>query len=423
MLIDSPQAMVALAPSKSRSCLSALSDEETEYVSLRETNSTVGSEIDYWGSKMVSGRPFSMDLHICNISLQPVAHACPGMAHLVIAFKKAKAAAQYHAGLALNALEKTLLRLDRACVTFAITYDFRNNPLPMVELIQGFSRLHHKCESMLAQQLVAIAMLVPDNLYTMPAKGSIRNFLRESNLPSCPHLIAHQEFIAEEFFRLLSCPSIPVETDEFVSLTGVRKSADTQKVQETCIAKLVPFRHQHDTRDNCRPSVALEPVMHALDNGDVRVIQTPAADVMIRQGSPRKRLELQPTLDVDSSKDSLTTPASSLQEKPSSTDLQELQVVKALKFQCDGSKLQELVGTTFSMRELTIDAESVSKILQPPQAKKKPTKQRQQVRSSDFTKEVQVLCSDGCSVVFECMKPLVLCRFREFKDVLSKMCD
>jgi hypothetical protein len=180
-------------------------------------------------------------------------------------------------------------------------------------------------------------------------------------------------------------------------VASVRESSDNQPgLVETCVASLVPFRQapastDEDNKGESRVASVpqIEPVMKVLDNGDVRVIQSAATDVMLRQVSPY-------AASIDDAKT----------EKPSSTDLQSLQ---ALKYRCPAARLREFSGTHFHIGELTVDADAASSILgQQAKEKKSPkgtsskkASARNNLQSENFVAGVWALCFDGIKRIFD----------------------
>mmetsp|Transcript_47335 Transcript_47335/g.75626 ORF Transcript_47335/g.75626 Transcript_47335/m.75626 type:complete len:401 (-) Transcript_47335:120-1322(-) len=386
--------------SKSSCCLSAggLSESDTAYMSQRITSSASSSSLDEAGnidshtpsSKIIEGRSFSMDCQVCSISFEPNITGFPGMAHLTLVLQKARVVTQYHIKTVSQALESTLQRIERACTNFVISYDLRNARMPMPELAQTFAKLHREHAPQFARQLKAIAVLVADNLFTMAAKNGTRNFIRGSCFPSCPHFVGHSRANAEDFFRALPCRTHPKGMDSFVSLVSADEVSDEPECVETCIGKLVPL-HRQDSNDDA--NIVVRPMMHQLSNGDVRVVQTAAIDVMLRQ-DPQSKIR-------------------SDGETSSKESLQSNRTVKAFKFQCSPVKLQEFIGAIFHIGELTIDADAASKILANTRKNKNAAGKKRctdggqgnsHLRSAAMFKDVNSTCLGGVAVLIELLK-------------------
>jgi hypothetical protein len=191
---------------------------------------------------------------------------------------------QYHIKRVQQSLETILQRLQNAGVKFVATYDLRRC-VADPQIAQALAKLHRKFDEFLSFHLAAIALLVPDNLFTLASKGSrVVSFLMESCMPNCPQAILHSEVIAERFFAAYrESSSIPF----FVSVAGVRSdSVHKPGTVETCVASLVPLKPAgpqiRANIDGVGHALPLATMMHTLENGDVRVIQSAATDVMIR---------------------------------------------------------------------------------------------------------------------------------------------
>jgi hypothetical protein len=250
---------------------------------------------------------------------------------------------------------------------------------------------------------------MPDNLFTIASKSKVGNFIKESCLPKCPRVIVHGESMAAHFFRDLLDPPSAVPA-AFVSVVGVREASDSKLGGvETCVATLVALRRPRsdtDSTTDTEPEVASvvqnAPLIRTLDNGDVRVIQSAATDVMLRQTTP---LQDQQVTDIEAGVPEVKTcemPASIVtkNEDVSSSDLLALQ---ALKYQCPAAKLEEFVGTHFHIGELTIDADAASSILHPPRkpsrAQKSKSAQKDELQSEKFAAGMWTVCMAGIAKI------------------------
>jgi hypothetical protein len=341
--------------------------------------------------KIIEGRSFSMDCQVCSISFEPHINGFPGMAHLTLVFQKTRVVTQYHVKTVSQALERTLQRMEQACTSFVISYDLRNARMPMPELAQTFAKLHREHAPQFARQLKAIAVLVTDNLFTMPAKNGTRNFIAGSAFPACPRFVGHSKARAEDFFRALPCRARPKGAGSFVSLVGADVADHEPGCVETCIGKLVPFNGDENNNSEASIEVHNAPMINQLANGDVRVVQTAASDVMLRQ-NPQSKTQA----------DGATSP------KDNSGDLHFLRTVKAFKFQCATVKLQEFIGTNFHLGELTIDADAASPVLASSEKKRNSRKRcndrKQCDRSAAMFRDVHSTCFDGVYVLVAMLK-------------------
>jgi hypothetical protein len=284
-----------------------------------------------------------------------------------------------------NHLECTFKRLGYVGVPFVAAYDLRSC-MPSPQIAQALGRLHRKYENLFTAQLNAIGLLVADNLFTLPSRGRLGSFIVESCLPACPKAILHSEVIAERFFQATcEASSIP----SFVSVAGVRNLSDSKSGSlESSVATLVPFKSngsQPSSSHGRGHALPPAPMMHTLENGDVRVIQSAATDMMLRttedsfkHGNPQDGSN-----DVEESSDETKQPT----EKESGQHEiapGELQLVEALKFRGPAAKLKQFVGMHFHIGELTIDADAASSILRGPAKTDGAVKTRKPRRSGTY---------------------------------------
>jgi hypothetical protein len=301
-----------------------------------------------------------------------------GLARLVVTMLNSRVPAQYNIKMLDHHLDSTFMRLRSAGVPFVITYDLRSC-IPAPQIAQALGKLHRKYAELFCNQLNAIGLLVADNLFTLASRGRVGSFITESCLPACPKAILHSEVIVERFFQTTYESST---TPSFVSVAGVRQNPDnTPGMLETSLATLVPFKAPGSSQ-RVGHVLPLAPIMHTLENGDVRVIQSAATDVMLRptehgfdHGNPQDG-----SGDVEES----TQPTKQISEKtPERVEISpgELQLVEALKFRGPAAKLKQFVGMHFHIGELTIDADAASSILRGPAKTCGATKIRKPKRS------------------------------------------
>jgi hypothetical protein len=174
-----------------------------------------------------------------------------------------------------------------------------------------------------------------------------------------------------------------------------------------------------------------------LDNGDVRVIQVAATDVMLRQVTPEAQLLRQVTPEAQLAKDACADNGNhvSLIEagvpeapepskcSPKTTKVasnSDIQALQALKYRCPASKLTAFLGIHFHIGELTIDADAASKILQGPckrysssgrdgkiahdgrparRSTSKGSSTHKRLKSENFAKQVWSQCIAGIAVL------------------------
>jgi hypothetical protein len=305
-----------------------------------------------------------------------------GMARLVVTMQQTRVPAQYNIKMLDHHLECTFMRLRAVGVPFVATYDLRSC-IPAPQIAQALGKLHRKYADLFSQQLNAIGLLVAENLFTLASRGRVGSFITESCLPACPKAILHSERIVERFFQTTAESS---STPSFVSVAGVRKNPDnTPGMLETSLATLVPFK-AHGSPPSSPQRVGhvlpLAPMMHTLENGDVRVIQSAATDVMLRptehginHGNPQDGSEVAEESTQQTKQNNEKT-SERVEISPG-----ELQLVEALKFRGPAAKLKQFVGMHFHIGELTIDADAASSILRGPAKTCGATKVRKPRRS------------------------------------------
>jgi len=161
-----------------------------------------------------------------------------------------------------------------------------------------------------------MALLIRSNIFVECARGVIGSFIKMW-LPGCPAIVCHSEHIASEFFMANTTSS--VIGHEFVSVVNVQE--DSSDV--ACLAFLAPLLPWDAPN--------MEGTLHVLPNGDVRVIQSPADDVMM----------------CSPSEEAMHTTGDS--------------ALSALKFECSERELMQLIGAHFHIGELITDADIESR--------------------------------------------------------------
>lgn len=240
---------------------------------------------------------------------------------------------------------------------FVVTYDLRIQAVPLAETPAGVLRclrrfLDEEPRASKLREATLIAVLLEANVFaeaTIAFLGELMTLLA----PSCPFCISHSELTAENFFRIRSCAE--GARNDFVSMVGVSSAS----AAETCVASLAPVETLTESRPRTG-SVEAPPIYHTMTNGDLRVIQSPAADVM--ESSLSAFLSSVDYIeDFDDSSDGSETGdllegkelaalnfCSSAAETPS---------VEALHLRGPANILTQLLGVHFSVAELLIDAD------------------------------------------------------------------
>jgi len=238
---------------------------------------------------------------------------------LIIKFKSNRMATYGDTELLLKSLERVL----SSQTEFAVTYDFRNgHPSPKLAMSIGKFILNNK-ESW-SKSATTMALLIRGNIFSACARGLIGNFL-QMWLPGYPAIVCHCEHIASEFF--MANTGFSTIGSEFVSVVNVQESLPTPSAPSDgnsyCLAFLAPLLIG-DTSD-------VESTLHKLPNGDVRVIQSPADDVM------------------------MCSPSTQMLQQPGSGAL------TVLKFEGSEQDLEQIIGAHFHIGELIADADIESK--------------------------------------------------------------
>lgn len=243
-----------------------------------------------------------------------------GLGHLVIKFCNENPRARSDTKLLVSSLEQVLCAED----DWAVTYDFRlAQPTPSV------AKVFEQNRERLARHAKTVALLISDNIYEAGAKTISGRIIR-SFLPGCPAIVCHCEHIAKEFFSESSAIS-----NEFVSVVAIKEGKDDSQAA----GPSGPLSHAVIKPTVRKSGSEVDATMHILPNGDVRVIQTPASDVVKCKeiyGKQHKAVGLQ------------------LKSTGRSSTL------AAITFKCRKEHLEPLIGTHFHVGELIADAEAES---------------------------------------------------------------
>jgi len=268
----------------------------------------------------------NVDCGCCSLSFQSGGAASLGktLGHLVIRFKKAGWVPNEDAELLLAALERVL----STQTDFAVTCDFQNGQ-PPPKLATSLDRFVHENKDRWARYATSMALLIRSNIFVECARGVIGTFMKLL-LPGCPAIVCHCEDIACEFF--MAATSSSAIGHEFVSVVKIQEDSPTNVTAagtSYCLAFLAPLLKELDASN-------IESTLHVLPNGDVRVIQSPADDVMMRGGS----LAGKPTGGAA---------MHTIGDCPSA--------LSALKFEGCKRDLAKLIGAHFHIGELIADSE------------------------------------------------------------------
>jgi len=224
------------------------------------------------------------------------------------------------------------------------------------------------------RRLRAAVVQVRENIFTTVRMGIVSAFVRTCLLDpfgpvgstGCPLLICRDDGVAREFceasHRAYSVdgrmPSTLASAPGFVSLDNIsdgNAGVDSVVAKDCCagcVASLAPGIRRRGRGAPVPSGVASAGIttLHELPNGDVRVIQSPARDVVLSSTSPSGN--------QDEVRGRTVAPAPSTGSMHSSASGAELsRSVAALKFECPAERLQPLVGTHLHVGELVFDAE------------------------------------------------------------------
>jgi hypothetical protein len=343
--------------------------------------------------KQVALEAWAVDCPHCRIAIDPNGLGIGHLAHLAVTFIGNRMVTQYSVRPMFDAMDRALQCLARSNASFVISYDMRNC-MPGPQLARALREIHHKYPSLFVRQLRSIALLVQDNLFTIAGRSKVDSFMTDICLPACPRAIVHNEMIAKHYFRDLSGYS-PEALSPFVSLVGVRDAGINGSV-----ANLLHLRQPQDKGAD----IQYEPMMHVLANGDVRVIQSGAHDIMLSHMPQKDGVE------VDGPK----VPDEEPSNRCHGADF-DVQGLKALRYPCSAEKLEAFVDIYFHIGELTMDSDAVSGILKGPRiisSSDVPTTQEQvsakpQGDSSkrpvhrDFPQGIWALCLRGIAKIFD----------------------
>eukprot|EP00403_Amphidinium_massartii_P021476 CAMPEP_0178390566 /NCGR_PEP_ID=MMETSP0689_2-20121128/10713_1 /TAXON_ID=160604 /ORGANISM="Amphidinium massartii, Strain CS-259" /LENGTH=384 /DNA_ID=CAMNT_0020011081 /DNA_START=219 /DNA_END=1372 /DNA_ORIENTATION=+ len=284
--------------------------------------------------------------------------------------------------------ERLLEALARVCelgVDFFATFDLRAHQHVHPYITKVLTNLTSGGECW--QRLRAAVVQVRENIFTTVRLGLVSAFVRTCLLDpfgpvgatGCPLLICRDDVVAREFceashraWALNGQTFGPLAGSGFVSLDNVsedRSAPETSSPATSkdvssagCVASLAPGirrpgRGIAAPGSTTLPAAAIT-TLHELPNGDVRVIQSPARDVVLSSASSSSgsKSDTDSTAAGSSSKGgSAATSTGSIHSSGSGTDLS--RSVAALKFECPAERLQPLVGTHLHVGELVFDAE------------------------------------------------------------------
>uniref|UniRef100_A0A7S1KY12 Uncharacterized protein n=1 Tax=Alexandrium catenella TaxID=2925 RepID=A0A7S1KY12_ALECA len=333
-----------------------------------------------------------VDCGCCELSFRKCDPALPGLACLDIRLNSKRRPS-------LQWLFAGLERILNLGINFVATYDFRSqSPAPtFTQALAAFWKEHRDQST---QCLKSTALLVKDSIFDTASQRPISGFIQACAL-GCPFLVCHNEAAAHEFFKVGTTrpPQMQEEADlPFVSVVDVQEAPARATARQgrvaadplTCIASLAPLRSSTGTRGAYKDAHTF----HVLPNGDVRVIQSPPGDVVLRGDAWLRQ------------GGGVRQPNSGVATEPPSTALDGAAAVAALKFECPREQLQQLIGTHFHLGELVIDAEIESASRS--QSKRQGTSPRPPAASPAGAGQTGSGCLVGLNMLFTKMINLVM---------------
>eukprot|EP00747_Dinoflagellata_sp_TGD_P184248 gnl/TRDRNA2_/TRDRNA2_39707_c0_seq1.p1 gnl/TRDRNA2_/TRDRNA2_39707_c0~~gnl/TRDRNA2_/TRDRNA2_39707_c0_seq1.p1 ORF type:complete len:438 (-),score=77.92 gnl/TRDRNA2_/TRDRNA2_39707_c0_seq1:411-1724(-) len=308
-----------------------------------------------------------VDCGYCTLSFKRGGPTLPGLACLVVRIRRRGQVTSSGKRL----LAATLKRIVDAGIDFVATFDFRCHHRP--DLAEDMAACFGEEDKKIwAARLKSVALLVDDNIFVTAAKGLMGSFIKACK-PMCPFIICHRESTAEEFFQAglddsvaPDCPKARawissvanMARSSFVSITKVFDAASRHVSSDSSftmpvaacatIASLAPLLPRKGPFAG-----QLEPTVHTLPNGDVRVIQSPPRDIV---------LGAVPGQADDGGQAVENTAAAPGRRERNDSDVQispscDFTTETAMKFECRLENMTPLVGAHFHITELVVDAE------------------------------------------------------------------
>jgi hypothetical protein len=191
------------------------------------------------------------------------------LGHLIIGFDSSKPTSAEDTARLLETLDG-VFNLD---VDFAVTCDLRLGH-PSAQLAISIGRFLQHNHGRWSRHVMSMAVLITGNIFVAFAQGVLVKILTMW-FPSCPAIVCHCEYIAKEFF--VAHTSNSSIGREFVSVVKVRQECvDLCDEKDYCSAFVAPLRPWEVNH----VSSSIESTIHILPNGDLRVIQSPADDII-----------------------------------------------------------------------------------------------------------------------------------------------
>jgi len=279
--------------------------------------------------------------------------------------------------------ERLLEALNRVLslgVDYFATFDLRAHQQVNPHIVKILTSLTSGGECW--RRLRAAVVQVRENIFTTVRLGLVSSFVRTCLLDpfgpvgstGCPLLICRDDGVAREFCEASHraytvdgrMPSALATAPGFVSLDNISDGnagvdSDARKDSSVgCVASLAPGIRRRGrgapASQGAGYASAGITTLHELPNGDVRVIQSPARDVVLSSTLPSGTAAAAGSDERARARSVAAAPSTgSMHSSASGAELS--RSVAALKFECPAERLQPLVGTHLHVGELVFDAE------------------------------------------------------------------
>jgi hypothetical protein len=291
----------------------------------------------------------------CSVALGGVhSRALPGLARIRIRLGRTRKGVPAMPGAVAAAeeedLEGALCRVLRDTPrAFVVVYDFREYEERADLLVRSLARFWGRREAEMGAGSLpkAAAILIGESLFASLGGGLVSTFMKACRI-ACPLAICHTEGAAEEFFETRLAPGKgPGERGRppFVSVVNVLDAPSGRVCG--CLALLAPLRPQGKAaEEEAHRGTSRAHTFHMQPNGDVRVVQSFHEDVMVSEDLELAHLD---KLRSSGSRRCLAG-CGSLSSCASPA-------VAALKFCCAKAQLELLLGVSFHLGELAVDAD------------------------------------------------------------------
>mmetsp|Transcript_7832 Transcript_7832/g.14236 ORF Transcript_7832/g.14236 Transcript_7832/m.14236 type:complete len:403 (-) Transcript_7832:63-1271(-) len=295
------------------------------------------------------------DFGICRISFQCDIAELPGTPHLRFSFNSGVKAGTPEE---IDQIKAVLNQVQKSGEDFVTTFDFREHQRPNMRLLgPALATFSDKKAKTWARRCRAVALVTEGNVFASMANGAVASFVEGAGLSVSPLVMCHQDNIAAEFFKEVADSNVSGAcTSSFVSVTGV------QDLASGCYSFLCPCNPSRQSNSGKgQDAVGKEQAsveapgmaMHTLDNGDVRVIQSPPSDVMVLRQHLAK-------VGIRSTAANTKEASTDKQQRQATNSGQNANAIEGVFFKCTSRTIKCLLGISFHLGEMLIDADSES---------------------------------------------------------------